>query len=287
MSISFIDSDFINRFKKNKGAMIGLSVIIFFSIIALFAPFLTSFESDQINQGALRLAPFSSFADNFYLLGTDDLGRDLYTRLVYGSRISLFIGFTVVIFSLTIGSLLGLFAGYFGGYTDKIIMRFVDILMAFPSILLAIVVVAILGPGLINSIIAVGVVALPSFIRVVRASVLAEKQKEYVMASVSFGASHFRIMFIEILPNCLAPMIVQATLGFSDGILNAAALGFLGLGAQAPTPEWGMMLADSRAYIEVSPWLVTLPGLCILFCVLGFNILGDGLRDTLDPKLKR
>lgn len=287
MSIKIIDKDFLRRFKKNKGAMIGLFVILTFSFLAIFAPLLTSFEFDQINDGALRLSPFTSFEGNFYLLGTDDLGRDLLTRLLFGSRVSLFIGFTVVIFSLIIGTLLGLLAGFYEGIVEKVIMRFVDILMAFPSILLAIVVVSVMGPGLINSIIAVGVVSLPSFIRLVRASVLAEKQKEYVMASRSFGASNFRIMFIEILPNCLAPMIVQASLGFSDGILNAAALGFLGLGAQAPTPEWGMMLADSRAYIEVSPWLVTLPGLCILFCVLGFNILGDGLRDTLDPKLKR
>ena len=287
MSIKVIDADFAKRFKRNKGAMIGLFVILTFSFLAIFAPFLTSYSFDQINDGALRLGPFTTFESNFYLLGTDDLGRDLFTRLLFGSRVSLFIGFTVVIFSLVIGTLLGLAAGFYEGIVEKVIMRFVDILMAFPSILLAIVVVSVMGPGLINSIIAVGIVSLPSFIRLVRASVLAEKQKEYVMASRSFGASNFRIMFIEILPNCLAPMIVQASLGFSDGILNAAALGFLGLGAQAPTPEWGMMLADSRAYIEVSPWLVTLPGLCILFCVLRFNILGDGLRDTLDPKLKR
>ncbi len=285
--MKFIDKDFLKRFRKNKGAMIGLFVITFFSVVAVFAPLLTIYNFDQINAGALSLAPFTTFQGNFYLLGTDDLGRDLLTRLLFGARVSIFIGFTVVLFSLFIGTLLGLIAGYFEGIPEKIIMRFVDILMAFPSILLAIVVVSVMGPGLVNSIIAVGIVSLPSFIRLVRASVLAEKQKEYVQASRSFGASHFRIMFIEILPNCLAPMIVQSTLGFSDGILNAAALGFLGLGAQAPTPEWGMMLADSRAFIEVAPWLVTLPGLCILFCVLGFNILGDGLRDTLDPKLRR
>tara|TARA_Y100000591_G_scaffold312119_1_gene316248 strand:- start:395 stop:874 length:480 start_codon:yes stop_codon:yes gene_type:complete len=159
--------------------------------------------------------------------------------------------------------------------------------MSLPSILLAIVVVAILGPGLNNTVLAVAVVAVPSFVRIVRASVIAEKNKQYVMASQTFGASSFRIMYLEILPNCLAPLIVQGTLGFSDGILNAAALGFLGLGAQPPTPEWGTMLSDARAFIESSPWMVTLPGLCILFSVLGFNLFGDGLRDALDPRLKK
>lgn len=287
MAIKIIDKDFFNRLKKNKGSMAGLFIITFFLFLAIFAPFLSPYNFDQINEGALRLAPFSSHGELSFLLGTDDLGRDLFTRLIFGARISLFIGFAVVILSVTIGGLLGLVAGYYEGYIEKTIMRFVDILMAFPSILLAIVVVSVMGPGLLNAIVAVSVVSLPSFIRLVRASVLIEKSKEYVQASRSFGASDFRIMFIEILPNCIAPMIVQATLGFSDGILNAAALGFLGLGAQPPTPEWGIMLADSRAYIEGSPWLVTLPGLCILICVLGFNLLGDGLRDTLDPKLRK
>ena len=166
-------------------------------------------------------------------------------------------------------------------------MRFIDIVMAFPSILLAITVVSVMGPGISNAIIAVAIVAVPSFTRIVRASVMAERNKQYVMASRTFGASNLRIMFFEILPNCLAPLIVQATLGFSDGILNAAALGFLGLGAQPPTPEWGTMLADARPFIESSPWMVTLPGLCILFSVLGFNLFGDGLRDALDPRLKK
>lgn len=287
MSIQLIDKDFYKRFKKNKGAICGLIIILLFLFLAIFAPILTPYSPDQIIQGALRVAPFESAGDKFFILGTDDLGRDLYTRLIFGARISLFIGFAVVLLSVTIGSFLGLIAGYYEGKIEKVIMRFVDILMAFPSILLAIVVVSVMGPGLMNAIVAVSIVSLPSFIRLVRASVLTEKSKEYVQASRSFGASDFRIMFIEILPNCVAPMIVQATLGFSDGILNAAALGFLGLGAQPPTPEWGIMLADARAYIESSPWLVTLPGICISVCVLGFNLLGDGLRDTLDPRLRK
>lgn len=197
------------------------------------------------------------------------------------------IGFSVVTLSLIFGVTLGMSAGFFGGYVDKIIMRFIDILMALPSILLAIVVVAILGPGLVNAIIAVSIVAIPSFTRIVRASVMEEIEKEYVQASISFGAKPWRTLLKEVMPNCMAPLIVQATLGFSDGILNAAALGFLGLGAQAPTPEWGIMLSDARIYIQSSPWLVTLPGLFILFSVLGFNLFGDGLRDALDPRLKR
>lgn len=287
MAISIIDNDFFKRLKKNKGSIAGLSIILFFIFLAIFAPLLSSYNFDQINEGALRLSPFTSHQGQHFLLGTDDLGRDLFTRLIFGARISLFIGFTVVLLSVVVGGFLGLIAGFYEGTVERIIMRFVDILMAFPSILLAIVVVSVMGPGLMNAIVAVTIVSLPSFIRLVRASVLIEKSKDYVQASRSFGASNFRIMFIEILPNCVAPMIVQATLGFSDGILNAAALGFLGLGAQAPTPEWGIMLADSRAYIEGSPWLVTLPGLCILVCVLGFNLLGDGLRDALDPKLRK
>jgi len=191
----------------------------------------------------------------------------------------------VVLFSLTLGTLLGLWAGFQGGKVDTLIMRGVDILMSLPSILLAIVVVAVLGPGLFHAILAVSIVAVPGFIRLVRASVLEEKGKEYVAASRSFGAGPFRQIFLVIFPNCLAPLIVQGSLGFSEGILNAAALGFLNLGAQPPTPEWGTMLADGRSFIETSPWLVTLPGLCILIVVLGFNLMGDGLRDASDPRL--
>jgi len=196
------------------------------------------------------------------------------------------IGFFVVLVSMTIGTFLGLISGYFEGKVDKLIMGVVDIIMSFPSILLAIIVVAVLGPGITNAILAVSVVSIPSFTRIVRSSVLVEKNKDYVQAAISFGAKDFRILFKEILPNCMAPLIVQATLCFSDGILNTAALGFLGLGAQPPLPEWGIMLSDARAYIESAPWMVTLPGLCILALVLGFNLFGDGLRDALDPKLK-
>ena len=222
-----------------------------------------------------------------FFLGTDDIGRDLMSRLIYGARVSMGVGFFVVITSMIVGTSLGLVAGYRGGWLDQLIMRLVDILMSLPSILLAIVAVAVLGPSLTNAIIAVSVVEVPKFVRIVRASVMTEKSKTYVMASQSFGASHFRQAVVNILPNCMAPIIVQSTLVFSEGILNVAALGFLGLGAQPPTPEWGAMLADSRSYIVETPWLVTLPGICILIVVLGFNLFGDGLRDAFDPKLKQ
>lgn len=272
--------------KNHRGALIGLGLISFFIILATIVPWFTPSDPAQIFSGALKLKPFTHFQDLYFILGTDDIGRDVFTRIVHGARISLFIGLFVVMISATIGTLLGLFAGFYGSFVDRAIMRITDILMAFPSILLAITVISVLGPGLMNAILAVSIVAIPNFTRLVRASVLEEKHKCYVDASRSFGASDMRIIFKEIFPNCVSPLIVQSTLTFSDGILNAAALGFLGLGAQPPTPEWGTMLADARPYIESSPWLVTLPGLCILFTVLGLNLFGDGLRDILDPRLK-
>lgn len=269
--------------RENKGAAAGLGLVIFFTLCAIFADLVAPYSPTAMKTGALKLPPGSAE----HLLGTDDLGRDILSRLLHGARLSLMIGASVVFLSCTVGTLLGLVAGYFGGFIDRMIMRLIDILMSLPSILLAIVVVSVLGPGITNAIIAVAVVSIPSFTRIVRGSVLTEKSKEYVSASISFGASPWRTLFKEVFPNCVAPLIVQATLGFSDGILNAAALGFLGLGAEPPTPEWGTMLADSRAYIESAPWLMTLPGLCILAIVLGFNLFGDGLRDALDPRLKR
>lgn len=273
---------------RNRNSLIGLTMVSFFLVIALLAPILAPHNPTHIFPESLRVPPFWS-ADSLsqFLLGTDDVGRDLLSRLLYGSRVSLGIGLLVVLFSGFFGISLGLIAGYMGGRVDNLIMRAVDLIMALPSILLAIVVVSILGPGLLNSVIAVGIVAMPGFIRLTRASVLSEKKKDYVQAAISLGAGHPRILLLNIFPNCLAPLIVQATMGLSDGILSVAALGFLGLGAQPPTPEWGTMLADTRAYIESSPFLVTLPGLCILIVVLGLNLFGDGLRDVLDPKLKK
>jgi len=274
--------------KKNKGSMIGIIIIILASVIALFAPLIAPHDPTHIYSEYLRLPPsFTAGGNPQFFFGTDDLGRDLMSRLIYGSQVSLAVGFAVVVISLVIGTFMGVIAGYYGGFIDKTIMRITDLIMSLPSILFAIVIVAVLGPGITNAIVAVSIVAIPNFVRIIRAQVMVEKSRQYVSAAKLFGAGNFRIMFIEILPNCMAPLIVQASLGFSDGILNCAALGFLGLGAQAPMSEWGTMLSDARSYIESSPWMVTLPGLCILIVVLSFNLLGDGLRDALDPRLKK
>ena len=259
-----------------------------FVALSLAAPLLAPHGPYEVFEGKTRLPPaFAVGGDSAFPLGTDAVGRDLLSRLLYGGRISLSIGFLVALLSGVVGTLLGLVAGYFGHVVESIIMRFTDIMMALPSVLLAIVVVSILGPGLLNTTLAVSFVSIPAFTRLLRASVLQEKKKQYVMASASFGASHTRQIFINILPNCTAPLIVQATLSFSNGLLDAAALGFLGLGAQPPLPEWGAMLADAREFMESSPWAASFPGACILIVVLGFNLFGDGLRDLLDPKLKK
>lgn len=283
-----ITREFWDSFRANRGAVIGLTVVGIFTLIALLAPWLAPYDPAMVHEGAFKLPPVWSEGGSWtHVFGTDDVGRDLLSRLIHGARISMGVGFMVVIFSMSIGVAIGLLAGYAGGWVDTVIMRATDILLSLPSLLLAIVVVTILGQNLGNAIIAVGILVVPNFVRLVRASVLAERGKQYVIASRSFGSSHWRQAVVNILPNCLAPVIVQATLGFSDGILNVAALGFLGLGAKPPTAEWGTMLSDGRAYIESASWLVTLPGLCILIVVLGFNLLGDGLRDALDPRLKR
>ena len=215
------------------------------------------------------------------------MGRDILSRLIHGTRLSLAIGLISVTISLALGLTLGLIAGYFRGLTETVIMRLMDVMLALPSLLLAIAVVAILGPGLANAMYAIAIVLLPHYVRLMRAAVIAEAGKEYVASSRIAGAGTLRLMFSTILPNCTAPLIVQATLGFSTAILDAAALGFLGLGAQPPTPEWGSMLASALEFIQRAPWVVTFPGLAILVTVLAFNLMGDGLRDALDPKLKR
>lgn len=281
-------SELYFELKKNRGAMIGIVFILISLLIAILAPLLTPHDPTEVFPDALRLPPsFLSGGNPSFFFGTDDIGRDLLSRLIYGSRISLSVGFSVVVLALTTGTFLGVISGFYGGMIDRAIMRLTDLIMSLPSILFAIVIVAVMGPGITNAIVAVSVVAVPNFIRIIRAQVMVEKNRQYVQAAKLFGAGNFRIMFIEILPNCMAPLIVQASLGFSDGILNVAALGFLGLGAQAPMSEWGTMLSDARSYIESSPWMVTLPGICILLTVLSFNLLGDGLRDALDPRLKK
>jgi ABC-type dipeptide/oligopeptide/nickel transport system permease subunit len=267
-------------------AVISLLLLTIWLCAALGAPLLPLHAPDQVFEGQQMKPPvWSAQGASTFPLGTDDLGRDLLSRLIYGSRISLGFGFVSVLFSVLLGGGIGLTAGYYGGAWDSMVMRAMNILLALPSLLLAIVVVAVLGPSLWNALWAVTLVSLPGFVRITRAAVLAEKEKDYVQAARAFGATNFRQMTVIILPNCLAPLIVQSSLGFSDSILNLAGLGFLGLGAQAPTPEWGVMLADSKAYIESAAWLVTWPGLCILSSVLAFNLLGDGLRDAFDPKV--
>jgi dipeptide transport system permease protein len=269
----------------NRAAVASLTFLSIWVLLAILAPLLPFHPAEQIFEGEQLQPPIWAQGVWKHPLGTDDLGRDMLSRLVFGARISLGFGFLCVVVSVLVGGVLGVTAGFFGGWWDRFVLRIVDVLLALPSLLLAIVVVAVLGPSLWNALWAVTLVALPGFIRISRAAVLAEREKEYVQASRAFGAGRIRQMVITILPNCLAPMIVQGSLGFSDGILNMAALGFLGLGAQPPTPEWGVMLSDSKAYLESAGWLVTWPGICILSVVLAFNLLGDGLRDAFDPKI--
>ncbi|MFT2210972.1 ABC transporter permease subunit [Rhizobium giardinii] len=281
-------AEFWFYFSRNKGAVIGLAVFLIILFLAVFAMFAAPHSPSIQNREVLLLPPAWVEGGRFtYFLGTDAVGRDILSRLIYGARFSLFIGVVVVSLSVVSGVLVGLIAGYFRGRTDTIIMRVMDIILAFPSLLLALVLVAVLGPGLLNAMIAISLVNLPHFVRLTRAAVMTERTKDYVIASKVAGAGTLRLMFLTILPNCLAPLIVQATLAFSAAILDAAALGFLGMGAQPPTPEWGTMLAEAREFIQRAWWVVTFPGLAILITVLAINLMGDGLRDALDPKLKR
>lgn len=270
------------QLKNNKTAMVGLIIILLFIFIGIFAPLLAPMDPIEQNIALRKSAPFT----NGYILGSDDLGRDMLSRIIYGARISMIIGIFAVGISLVCGGIIGLVSAYYGGIVDKIIMRFIDIMLAFPYILLTIVIVAILGPSLINGMIAIGISQIPSYARVVRASVLAEKENDYVMAERSLGAPDWELMLFSILPNCLAPISVQATLGIGTAILDSAALSFLGLGAQPPTPEWGLMIASSKEFVTSAWWIVTLPGIATLLAVLGFNLLGDGLRDILDPRMR-
>ncbi|MDO7641261.1 MAG: dipeptide ABC transporter permease DppC [Reinekea forsetii] len=281
-------AEFWFYFKQNKGAVIGLVYICFVVSIALLADLLAPHSStEQFRDFILTPPAFSDGGQMQFLLGTDGVGRDILSRLMHGARLSLFIGLVIVSISLVLGICFGLIAGYFGGLLDTTIMRLSDILQSLPALLLAIAVVAVLGPSIVNAALALSLVYLPHYVRLTRASVLAERHRDYVVASSVAGASAWRLMFITILPNCLAPLIVQATLGFSNAILDMAALGFLGLGAQPPLPEWGTMLATAREFIQSAWWVVTFPGLAILTTVLAFNLMGDGLRDALDPKLKQ
>jgi dipeptide transport system permease protein len=281
-------SAFWHAFSQNRGAVGGLVILATIVVLALFAEWIAPYSAIEQFRGMTKLPPsFTEGGDPRFLLGTDALGRDMLSRLIFGARISLFIGLSVMIASVIIGITLGLVAAYLGGVVDSVLMRIMDLIMSIPSLVLAILVVSILGPSLTNTIVAVSVVYLPNYVRLVRGSALAEFGKEYIIAAKVAGVGPIRLMFVTVLPNCLAPLIVQAALGVSNAILEAAALGFLGLGAQPPTPEWGAMLADAREFIRSNPWIVTLPGLAILISVVSINLFGDGLRDALDPKLRR
>ncbi|MBN9232877.1 MULTISPECIES: ABC transporter permease subunit [Phyllobacteriaceae] len=281
-------AEFWHYYSMNTGAVIGLVVFTLLVLMAVFAPLVAPHLPDEQFRDSLLTPPaWYEGGKSTFLLGTDAVGRDILSRLIYGARYSLFIGLIVVVFALSSGIVLGVLAGYFRGWVDALIMRVMDIILAFPSLLLALVLVAILGPGLFNAMLAIALVLQPHFARLTRAAVMAEKNREYVVSAKVAGASHIRMMLVTILPNCVAPLIVQATMSFSNAILEAAALGFLGMGAQPPTPEWGTMLASAREFILRAPWVVTFPGLAILITVLAINLIGDGLRDALDPKLKR
>ena len=280
--------EFWGYFSASRGALAGLAIVLLVLLVALFAPLLAPHAPNLTNNAAFLKPPFWQAGGSLtYPLGTDAIGRDILSRLMHGARLSLVIGLAVVALSVIVGTVLGLAAGYFRGVFEIAVMRLMDIILTLPSLLLAIVIVAILGPGLMNAMLAVAIVVLPHYVRITRAAVIQETSRDYVTAARMNGAGHLRLMFSEVLPNCTAPLIVQASLGISTAILDAAALGFLGLGAQPPSPEWGTMLADAREFVLRAWWVVTFPGLAILITVLAFNLLGDGLRDALDPKLKR
>ena len=273
--------DAVRRLLRDKLAIIGLVIMIVFLLTALLAPVLAPYDPIAQTLVDRRQPPSSQ-----YLLGTDDLGRDMLSRIIFGTRKSLQVGVVSVSLAIAVGAILGALSGYLGGWFDTLFMRLMDIVLAFPALLLAIAIVTILGPGLLNMLYAIGIVSIPAYARIVRASVLTVKEQDYVLASRALGARPVRILFRQILPNCLTPLIVQGTLGIGTAILDAAGLSFLGLGAQPPTPEWGAMLGQGRYAVFSAPHIVLFPGIAIMLTVLGFNLLGDGLRDALDPKLR-
>ncbi|SFG06064.1 peptide/nickel transport system permease protein [Planifilum fulgidum] len=273
--------DVLRSLLRHRSAVIGGAIVLFFLLVALLADFIAPYDYAERSEDLLQ--PPS--AEHWF--GTDEMGRDIFSRVLYGSRISLRVGFFAIAGSIVIGSFLGLIAGFYGGWRDVVISRLFDILLAFPSILLAIAIVAMLGPGLNNALLAIAIINIPTFGRLMRSQVLSVKQEDFVLAARAMGMTNRRILFRHILPNSWTPIMVQGTLGFATAVIEAAALGFLGLGAQPPQPEWGTMLADARGFIQLAPWTMVFPGLAIMLTVLGFNLLGDGLRDVLDPRMKR
>jgi dipeptide transport system permease protein len=275
-------------FRENRGAVLGLIVVVAIVVIALGANVIAPHDPIAQFRDAVRAPPVWNAGGSWrFPLGTDGDGHDMLSRLIFGARVSLFIGVAVMSVSFVVGVALGLVCAFAGSVVDVVVTRVMDLIMAVPSLVLAILVVAILGPSLANTIVAVTIVYLPRYVRLVRASAMGELTRDYVTAARVAGVGPIRLMLSTVLPNCLAPLIVQAALGVSDAILEAAGLGFLGLGAQPPTPEWGSMLADSREFIRSDPWIVAFPGLAILITVVAINLTGDGLRDALDPKMRR
>jgi ABC-type dipeptide/oligopeptide/nickel transport system permease subunit len=289
----------IKNLFRNRSAVIGMLIIAMLLLIAIFAPFIAPYDPilSMIGQpghtGRLPAQPpcihlLGCPAEQpQHIMGLDLNARDMFSRILYGARTSLFVGFMSVFFSIVVGAILGMLAGYAGGWADNIIMRLMDVLLAFPSLLLAIAIVTVLGPGLQNALLAIAIVSIPVYARLARASVLSIKESEYITAERAIGGKPTRILFTHIMPNALTPLIVAGTLGIGGAVLEAAALSFLGLGAQPPTPEWGAILSEGRNYVFTAPHLVFFPGLAIMITVLGFNLLGDGMRDALDPRLNR
>jgi len=275
-------NDLWNVLKRKRSSKIGLFIVGLFSIIALLAPLIAPYDPNEQILGEALLPPSLK-----HPMGTDHLGRDIFSRVIFGSRISLTVGILVIFIGSIIGVPLGLIAGYYGGWKDNLIMRIVDILFAFPGFLLALFVVSIIGRGLENAILAVGIFSIPIYARLVRSSVLYTRELEFIEGAKALGLSNLRIIFKHILPNVLPPIIVLSTLQIADAILVASALSFLGLGAQPPTPEWGAMVSTGRHYLRTAPWASVFPGMAIFLAVIGLNLLGDGLREALDPKLRR
>lgn len=272
------------RMRRNRLAMFGLVIVSILIIVAIFANQIADYNTVAIKQNVVERLQGPS-AEHW--AGTDEFGRDIFARLVHGARISLLVGVVAVCIALVTGGILGAIAGYFGGTVDNVIMRIMDIFLSIPILLLAIMIVAALGSSMLNLMIAIGLASMPTFARIVRASVLSVKDQEFVEAARAIGAKHNHIILRHIMPNCLSPIIVQATLRVATAILSTASLSFISLGIQAPAPEWGAMLASGRAYIRDAPHIVIIPGLLIMITILSLNLLGDGLRDALDPKLKR
>ncbi|WP_334103243.1 ABC transporter permease [Mesotoga prima] len=273
---------FLKRFFKSKQAVVGLALILTNVIVALFAPLIVTHPVDEMDFMYILTLP----GEGDHLLGTDDYGRDLFSRLVYGSQISLMVGIIAVGIGALIGTLIGLISGYYGGFLDGLIMRIMDALLSFPYVLLAIAMMAVLGPGLFNAMLAIGIVMIPSFSRVVRSAVLNYKNEEFVTAARLMGGSNLWLITFHILPNIVPTIIIYASLNFAGAIISEATLSFLGLGIQPPTPSWGSMLSEAKNYLQTTPTMAVFPGLAILLSCLGFNLLGDGLRDVLDPRMR-